>query len=246
MPENDGEIPGFVVAELGRLALRVPPTPEQLTRLARYLDLLLETNQKFNLTGIRDREAAWRRHIIDSLTLLPLLAGVGKNARLMDVGSGGGLPGIPLAITRPDLRMTLLEATGKKARFLAQCVKDIPLPNVTVLNRRAETAGQDSSYREKFDIVVCRAVGPLNEILEYTLPLVHLGGELLAMKGPKVEEELDRAADAMMILGAGELQVIQAYPDDWGMDTVIVRLTKERPTPDAYPRLPGMPRLEPL
>ncbi len=240
-------VPAFVADELA--AIDVTLSAAQLELLARYLDLLLETNKQFNLTAIKDPDAAWRRHIIDSLTLLPGLADVEAQSRVIDVGSGGGLPGIPIAIARPDLSLTLLEATGKKARFLERCVAELPLANATVLNLRAESAGRDIRHREKYEVVVCRAVGPMAELLEYTLPLARVGGRLLAMKGPSVERELEVAGDALAILGAGELQVIEAYPAGVQgpvAEALIVSVSKDHATPREFPRAPGMPRQEPL
>lgn len=237
-------VPPFVAEDLAKLNLEV--APDELTRLARYLDFLLETNEKFNLTAIKDRDSAWKRHIIDSLTVLPAISELPANARVADVGSGGGLPGIPLAIARPDLQFTLIEATGKKARFLEECAKTIPLPNVRVANVRAEQAGQDKSLREKFDVAVCRALGPMRELLEYTMPLVSVGGWVLAMKGPNVETELEEAGDALHILGGGEITILDAYPENFGIETVVVVINKTEATPKPYPRPPGTPRLEPL
>jgi len=241
---SDMEIPDFVRADL--LQLDIALNDEALQRLGRYLQLLLEANRRFNLTAVREPEAAWRRHIIDSLTVLPGLEPLAPGAGVIDVGSGGGLPGIPLAIARPELSMTLLEATGKKAKFLQSCITDVPLANVQVVNARAEQAGQDEAHRERYDAVVCRAVGPMRELLEYTLPLARLGGVLLAMKGPSVEGELADAGDALDILGAGEIEVYGAYPDEFGQDTVIVQVGKDRPTPAKYPRAAGLPRQMPL
>lgn len=237
-------IPGFVASELRQLELEIPNN--SLATLSRYLDLLLEVNQSFNLTAVRDRDAAWQRHIIDSLTLLPGLIELQQGGRIIDVGSGGGLPGIPLAVARPDLNVALLEATGKKARFLEKCAHELPLPNVTVLNARAETIGRHPNHRQHYDAAVCRAVGPLNELLEYTLPLVRVGGIVLAMKGPKLEGELNAAGDALHILGGGEFEVIEAYPLELKRDALILCLRKERSTPSQFPRTPGTPRQAPL
>lgn len=243
-PDPAAAVPPFVPDELRRLEVELDEAA--LPRLAGYLDVLLEANQRFNLTAVRERDAAWRRHVIDSLTLAPGLADLPADAAVIDVGSGGGLPGVPLAIARPDLRVTLLEATGKKARFLQECVDKLPLPNATVIQSRAETLGQDKAHRERYDLAVCRAIGPVGELLEYALPLLKVGGLLLAMKGPKAEAELAAAADALAVLGAGELAVFAAYPEGFGLDTVIVSVRKERATPRKYPRPPGVPRQSPL
>jgi len=117
---------------------------------------------------------------------------------------------------------------------------------VAVIQDRAENVGQNPTHRQRYDIAVCRALGPMNVLAEYTLPLVKVGGRLLAMKGPSVEQELEAATDALATLGGGDLAVINAYPDSFEQDTVIVSVVKERPTPGNYPRLPGVPKQSPL
>ncbi len=183
-------IPDFVRPDLERQEIKVDEPA--LATLAQYLALLLDANKQFNLTAIREPDAAWRRHIIDSLTVLPGIDAYPPDSTLIDVGSGGGLPGIPLAIARPNLRVTLMEATGKKARFLETCIAQLALPHTRVIAERAEVVGQDSAHRQHCDLAVCRAIGPIGELLEYTLPLLRVGGRLLAMKGPKAEQELRR------------------------------------------------------
>lgn len=223
-------------------AMKLELSAAELRQLGRYLWLLLETNKQFNLTGVKDPDEAWMRHILDSLSLLPHLS---EAKTLIDVGTGGGLPGIPLAITRPELKVTLLEATGKKAKFLASVVGDLPLKNVKIVTDRAETIGQQRLHREQYDLAVARAVGPLRVLLELVVPLVKVGGRALAMKGAKVEEELNEAGDAMMTLGCGPVELYVAMP---GVeeDAVIVELPKIQPTPKQYPRLPGTPKQDPL
>lgn len=237
-------VPGFVRRDLRRLGVELDDAT--LAKLARYVDLLLETNRKFNLTGVRDRDEAWQRHIVDSLTLMPFLAPIAAGSQLIDVGTGGGLPGIPLALARNDLRVTLLEATGKKARFCAQCAAELGLDRVNTIHDRSETLGRDAKHRQRYNAVVCRAIGPMSTLLEYTMPLARVGGVVLAMKGPKVEGELDGAADALDLLGRGQVQVYDAYPPDFDKHTVVVIVTKQSATEDAYPRLPGVPRRDPL
>ena len=237
-------IPAFVPEALERLDIDVEPAV--LQQLARYLDLLLKTNRKFNLTAVRDPHAAWQRHIVDSLTLMPWVGPMQPPARLVDVGSGGGLPGIPLAIACPHLGVDLLEATGKKARFLASCLTSLDLTRCRLIHGRAEEVGQNPAHRQRYDAAVCRAVGPMCQVLEYGLPLVRVGGRLLAIKGKQAEAELRQAQRAMDLLGAGPVEVRDAYHAGFESDSVIVAIEKSRPTPARYPRRPGVPRSAPL
>src|SRR5690606_8186770 len=160
---------------------------DQHRRLDAYLDSLLDANERMNLTRITDRQAAEVQHVGDALTLLPFLPR--EAHRLADVGSGGGVPGSPLAIARPDVQVVLIESTRKKAAFLRQCAIDLELANVLVRDERAEEAGQ-SDLRETFDVVTARAVGEMVWLAEWCLPLVRKGGVMLAMKGQKIHEEL--------------------------------------------------------
>jgi 16S rRNA (guanine527-N7)-methyltransferase len=237
-------VPEFVHTEIARLQLNVKS--EHLEKLGLYLRALLDTNQRVNLTGIRDLEVAWRKLVIDSLTALPGLEDLPAGSKVVDVGTGGGMPGLPLAVCRPDLLFTLIDSTGKKTKFIQDQCKSLHLPHVSVLNDRAETIGQQSAHRESFDLAVCRAIGPMRELLEYTLPLVRVGGAVLAMKGPSVEQELNQAGDALAALGGGDVNVFDAFPPEFEINTVIVHVTKESATPGKYPRLPGMPRQAPL
>lgn len=236
--------PDFVHAELAELEIEL--TPDQLDKLARYLDMVMQANQRMNLTAIRDEELAWRRLIIDSLTVLPGLDMLDPGSRVIDIGSGAGLPGVPLAIVRPNLKLTMLEVTGKKAAFIRSCVDALAPHNGSVIQERAETVGQDPAHREQYDAAVSRAVGPMSLVLEYSMPLLHVGGRMLAMKGPRAEQELEDASDALSKLGAGDLAVMEAYPESFENDLVIVSIIKDAATPKAYPRLPGVPKKQPL
>jgi 16S rRNA (guanine527-N7)-methyltransferase len=172
-------IPQHVRDDLQRLHINL--TDPTLQALAHYLDLLLDANTRFNLTAIRDRDQAWRKHIIDSLTLLPFLEQTPAHARLIDVGSGGGVPGIPIAIARPDLRVTLAESTGKKAEFLSQTLATLNLTQTTSINARAESLATNPTHRQSYDAAICRAIGPLVNLVEWIMPLLRVGGQLLAM-----------------------------------------------------------------
>lgn len=222
-------------------ALNIAFDPPDLDRLGLYLALLLETNESFNLTSITDPDQAWTKHILDSLTLLPLLAELPEGSRVIDVGSGGGLPGLPLAIVLPGLRFTLLEATGKKADFLRRAAAALGLNNVDVLQDRAEHAGQDHrAHREQYDAAIARAVGPTATIAELTIPFAKVGGQALLIKGQKADKELAAAKQALHLLHA-----IHAGTIDTPTGRIVV-LDKPRKTPRDYPRRDGEPKRAPL
>lgn len=219
--------------------------------LGLYLALLFDANKALNLTAIRDPAEAWRRHILDSLTLLAPLSDLAAGARVIDVGSGGGLPGIPLAIARPDLHCTLLEATAKKAEFLRLTVIALGLKNVSILADRAERAAHDrgektasgprvGGHREKYDAAVARAVGALSVIAELTCPFVRKGGHVLLIKGERAEAELAEGAKALQTLGAVHVDTLQTPTGR------IVILEKGAATPRDYPRRDGEPARSPL
>ncbi len=214
--------------------------PGELEQLGRYLAILLDANTRMNLTRITDPAAAWMRHIFDSLTLLPFIAQA-EARRVVDVGSGGGAPGIPLAITLPHVQFSLLEATGKKANYLEATAKELGLRNVRVIGERAELAGaKDSEWREHFDVAIARALGPLNVLLELALPLVTVNGHLLAIKGERADAEVMEAKKALHQLHA---EVVDIHPTPTGR---IVVVEKRRATPAKYPRQPGEPKRAPL
>lgn len=214
----------------------------QRTKLARYIDLLLEANQRMNLTRIIDRQQAEVAHVGDALTLLPFLPK--EEHALADIGSGGGVPGIPLAIARPDAAVTLIEATKKKAAFLRECAAALELANVTVIDSRAEEAGQ-TDLRESFDIVTARAVGELVWLIEWCIPLARKGGRVLAMKGQKITEELPAAEWALKKLNAGE-PVVRPADLPGTEHHVIVEITKLGRTDPRYPRPATVAKGRPL
>ncbi|MEM6750225.1 MAG: 16S rRNA (guanine(527)-N(7))-methyltransferase RsmG [Planctomycetota bacterium] len=236
--------PDFVREDLDTLQIEL--TPGQLEKLSDFLHLVLETNRRMNLTAVRDPATGWRRLIVDSLTILPGLDELAMDARVVDIGSGGGFPGVPVAIARPNLNVTLVEATRKKADHLLRAVDALELDNVAVVNRRAEEVGRDPAHRQSHHAAISRAVGHLSPVLEYSMPLVKVGGRVLAMKGPSVERELDAAADALTLLGGGDVDIEYAYPDSFQNGLVIIRVAKERGTPPRFPRAPGVPRSQPL
>lgn len=215
--------------------------PGELERYGAFLRLLMEANARFNLTAIRDRESAWMRHIYDSLSLLPVVASLEGVQRIADVGSGGGLPAIPLAIALPNVRFTLIESTGKKAAFLREAADALGLGNIEVVNDRAEVLGRDREHhREQYDIVTARAVGPLRVLLELTVPLARLRGLVLAIKGGKAAEEVDEAKAALHALHSAVIEQLR------GETGTIVVVEKRRVSPKIYPRRPGEPKRAPI
>ncbi len=221
-------------------ALGIAFDGDDLERLGAYLGLLLEANTRFNLTGVTDPDAAWIKHVLDSLTLLPYVVSAGAR-RMIDVGSGGGLPGMPLAIVLPEVGVALLEATRKKAVFLEETARRLGLANVSVVNERAETVGHDRQrHRERYDVVVARAVGRLAVLLELALPLVKVGGHLLAIKGRQAKQEIADAQTALRRLHGAPVRT-ERTPTG-----TIVVVEKLRTTPKRYPRRPGEPKRAPL
>src|SRR5438270_7398892 len=178
--------------------------------------------------------------IEDSLVLLDHL---GDARSLVDVGSGGGLPGLPLQIVRPDLKVTLIEADQAKAAFMVRACAERELSGVEVVARRAEEAGRDPVYREAFDVAVARALAPMPVLAELCLPLVRIGGRLLAQKTDK--EEVERAQGVIESLG-GELESVQPARSTARLSGTVVVVRKTRSTPRAYPRRPGVPARRPL
>ncbi len=213
--------------------------PGDLERLGRFLKLLLEANTHFNLTAITDPDEAWMRHIYDGLTLVPHFVSA-EATKVLDIGSGGGVPGIPLAIVLPSVQFTLLESTGKKATYLRETVERLELGNVTVINDRAEAIGATKDLRERYDIVTARAVGKLNVLLELTVPFAKVGGHVLAIKGERAADEIIEAKQALHVLHCAVVDASRT------LTGTIVSIEKLRKSPRIYPRRPGEPKRVPL
>ena len=220
-------------------------TPRQAEQLAAYRDLILESNRKFNLTALRDAESIDVRLIAESLPLASFLPNR-PGSRAIDIGTGSGIPGIPLAILRSDIAFTLLDATGKKVRFIELVVDQLELPNVTAIHDRAETLAHDADHRERYDLGVARAVTQLAALAELILPYLTIGGRALLPKGEELSEELSRAESAIAILG-GTLENAALLPQVscCGMTRLVI-LDKIGPSLVRYPRRPGIPEHDPL
>ena len=208
-----------------------------------YVRLLLEANARTNLTRVTEPDAVARLHLLDSLAALPLLDDLAP-ATALDLGSGGGVPGLVLALARPDMTWTLVDSVRKKADAMRGFAAELGLANVTVVAERAEILGR-GELREGFDLVTARACAPLPVLAEYALPLVRVGGSVLAWKGRIADSELAAGATVAALLGGGQPQVRAAAVAALG-DHRLVILRKVAPTPDRYPRRPGEPARRPL
>jgi 16S rRNA (guanine527-N7)-methyltransferase len=229
----------------GSAALGLSLTAEQVGQFHRYQSLLLAWNQRINLTAVSAPAAIQTRHFVDSLTCV-LATGDLDGRRLIDVGSGAGFPGVPLKLLYPGLQLTLAESVAKKARFLELLVDELGLAPVTVIAERAEALGQDPQHREAYDWAVARAVAPLPILAELLLPLCRLGGRALAQKGAAAAEEIAAAANAVRVLGGGKITPLLAPLAAEADAHYLVVIEKTAPTPQAYPRRPGIPAKRPL
>ena len=219
-------------------------TSEAKERITRFVTRLVEVNRGLNLTAITEARDVAVKHVADSLTCL-LVAQWPTGARVCDVGTGGGFPGMVIAIVRPDLAVHLIDAVGKKLAFLSSVAQELGL-RATTWHGRAEELGRDRRLRESHDVVVARAVARLSVLAEYCLPLCKVGGWFVAMKGPGVVEELEEGRRALHVLG-GRVDSVREIelPCEAGKRTLII-VRKERATPPAYPRRPGIPAKRPL
>lgn len=206
---------------------------EQIEKLDLYAEMLLEWNEKINLTAITDSEGIAIKHFYDSLTPLWYL-NIPKNARVIDVGTGAGFPSIPMAIVRPDLRFTLLDSLNKRLNFLNEVCTRLDI-KAELVHMRAEDAAQKAEYRESFDVAVSRAVAALPVLCEYCIPFVRKNGMFIAMKGSKAEEELEISKNAVSTLGAAVEKTVKInLPDDSERNIIVIR--KKNYTPKEYPR----------
>lgn len=208
-----------------------------------YMNLLLEWNEKINLTAITEEEEVIKKHFIDSLTISKY---VDENSKIIDVGTGAGFPGIPLKIANESLEVTLLDALNKRLNFLNDVIEKNDLKNIQTVHFRAEEAGKNKAYREKFNIATSRAVAALNVLVEYLLPFVKVGGRCICMKGSNAKEEIENSKKAIKLLG-GEIESIEEFclPDS-DMERTIIVIKKVSNTPAKYPRKAGTPAKDPI
>jgi 16S rRNA (guanine527-N7)-methyltransferase len=219
--------------------LGLPVSRDQAAALARYLKLVASWNTRLRLTAARSAESAGEVLILRTLGVLPH---VPREGALVDLGSGGGVPGVPIAVLRPHLRVLLTEAARKKAGFLEIVVRDLRLSNVEVVNMRAEALGRAPEHRELYDVVTAQALAPLRVLVEYALPLLRPGGLAVFPKGQNAMEEVTAASSALRLIG-GRAEV-HGPPSPHVSPVILVR--KVATTPSEYPRRPGVPSRRPL
>lgn len=223
--------------------LGIKVTAEQAAKFQRYMELLIEWNEKLNLTAITEPDEIVEKHFIDSLTLL-LACRPKEGGKLLDVGTGAGFPGVPVKIMRPDLEVTLLDGSNKRLNFLGQLCGELGIECRRV-HKRAEEAGLDKAMRESYDLVTARAVAQLRVLCEYCLPLVKMKGFFVAMKGPGAGDELAEAKNALDILGGDKVEVKRfELPEAGERNLIVVR--KLSFTPKGYPRHGGTISKHPL
>lgn len=220
---------------------------EKYNKFQKYMNLLIERNKNINLTAITDKDEIVLKHFVDSLTINKYIA---DNSKIIDVGTGAGFPGIPLKIYNESLDITLLDSLNKRISFLNDVIDMLNLNNIRAVHSRAEDAAKNPDYRERFDIATSRAVANLSTLVEYLLPFVRVNGICICMKGPNVDEELNRAKKAIEVLGGRIEQVdnLKLAADDAENDLErnIIIIRKVRKCSNKYPRKAGMPSKEPI
>lgn len=216
----------------GMKKFNIELTDEQINKFYIYCNMLIEWNRKMNLTAIKEPTEIAVKHFVDSCSVLNYVK-IKKNAKVIDIGTGAGFPGIPLKILRDDLDITLLDSLNKRLVFLNEVAKELNL-ELNTIHSRAEDLGRQENHREQYDIAISRAVAPLNVLSEYSIPFVRKGGRFISMKGPNVQSEIDEAKKAIRILGGKYNNVVQFSIGDNSRSIVIV--DKLNQTPYTYPR----------
>ncbi len=219
-------------------------TPLQIGQFELYYRELVDWNTRINLTSITDYEDVQIKHFFDSLTITEAIGFKGN--KVIDIGTGAGLPGIPLKIVFPDIKLTLLEATVKKTKFLEHLISKLNLKNVEIVAARAETAAYNGQYREQFDVVLSRAVATLPALAELILPFCSIGGVCVVQKKGDIDKEVEQAQKAITMMGGKLREVKPIDLKEYTDKRWLVIIDKVKSTPVSYPRRPGMPEKKPI
>ena len=225
--------------------LNISYTETMISQFRQYMEETLIWNEKINLTAITEREDFIIKHFIDSV-LAADAQEVKEAENIIDVGTGAGFPGVPLAILFPQKQFVLMDSVNKRLKVIDDICAKTKIRNVTTVHSRAEELAQSKQHREKYDLCVSRAVANMATLSEYCLPFIRLGGYFLAYKGPDYEEELTKARTAIQVLGGRVESVRERALSDLGLHHKIIYIRKERQTPAKYPRKAGIPSKEPL
>lgn len=216
----------------------------QLEEFWNYKEMVLEWNNKINLTAIIDDEDFINKHFIDSLTIAKYIPK--QKGKMIDIGTGAGFPGIPLKIVNKDIEIVLFDALNKRLKVLEEIINSLKLKNIYTLHGRAEETFRNIEYREKYDIATSRAVANLSTLVEYMLPSVKVGGVCICMKAGNVEEEIEKAKNAIKVLGGKIEKVENIVLPKTEIERTIIVIKKVSKTPNKYPRKPGIPNKEPI
>ena len=216
---------------------------EQMEQFYKYMNLLIEWNEKMNLTAIIEPSEIILKHFIDSITILKEIK---DQEMVVDVGTGAGFPGIPLSIMNPTLKITLVDSLNKRLIFLQEVINELDLKNVELVHARAEEFGQNKKYREKFDVATSRAVANLATLSEYLIPLVKINGKCLCMKASDANEEISQAQKAIELLGGKITNVEEFNLPQSDIGRTIIIIDKIKMTPNKFPRKAGTPSKEPI
>jgi 16S rRNA (guanine527-N7)-methyltransferase len=233
------------LAHYAKILFGIHLSPSQLKALKKYEEELLDWNTRISLTAIREPEKIRIKHFLDSFSCMCAMRDTDLE-RLIDVGTGAGFPGLPLRIILPDLQLTLVESVGKKADFCRHIVQSLHLEDVQILQERAEVVGQDAGHRESYDWAVARAVGNMQTLAEYLIPLVRVGGAMLAMKGESGPAEAHAAEKAFDLLGGHLRKIIPITLPGVVDQRYLIVVDKVAATPHPYPRRVGLPAKKPL
>ncbi len=236
--------------------IKIDLTQNQINQFYTYMQLLIEWNEKMNLTAITEPNEVILKHFVDSATIIKHIKARStkendttpnsEKTKLIDIGTGAGFPGIPIKIIRPDIEIVLLDSLNKRITFLNEVIKKLQLEKITAIHARAEEAGKNKKYREQFDIVTSRAVANMSTLSEYTIPLIKVGGKGIYMKGSEIEEELEKSKKAIQVLG-GKIEKVESFnlpSTNIKRNNVIIH--KKSTTSGKYPRKPGLAKKEPI
>ena len=218
---------------------------KQMEQFNRYFELLVEWNEKINLTAITEPKEVAIKHMIDSITAYDEKI-FQDGVTVIDVGTGAGFPGLPLKIFCPEIKLTLMDSLNKRIKFLQTVVEELGLQDVECVHARAEEGARNKKYRESFDIAVSRAVARLPILCEYCLPFVKKGGHFIALKGMQFHEEAEEAAKAIKVMGGSKTEIRPVKLPELDDKRAVITITKTMPTPKAYPRKAGTPTKNPI